>query len=616
MARLALLGNIILAVLAAIVMARWIARVSARHVLDLVHVANTISKCGDYSIRAIRRDGEDFGLLIDTFNHMITQVELSEQQLRSEIERAEAAKIAKSQFLATMSHEIRTPINGILGMTELLLDTELDELQVDYATTVVHSGEGLLTIVNDILDYSKSDAGRMELEKIPFELSEVLKCAIEPVRLSASEKGVELCCDVGDAVPAGFCGDPIRLRQVLINLVSNALKFTSVGEVVVRVSLGRVRDQIATVNFEVRDTGIGVPKNKQDRLFEPFTQVDAAHNRQFGGTGLGLTICKQIVEAMGGQMFVRSEVGKGSIFGFRVPLELVVLEDPLNRPTEHTVGMRILVAVQSETSRNIIARNLATGNSIVTVGRAIGLRRAIEDQAERFDILVAEDTLFSELLEMGGEMVNWIPEHRVILADIEDLAAAKRFARNPRTCVLGKPVQREGLLWCVNEVLRGRPREDDSGKKTRENSARAREILAPLMILVAEDNPVNARIVSSFLAKLGVTPEVVTDGAAAVEATRNRKFDLVFMDVQMPTMDGLEATREIRKREAKQRDEPVPIVAMTANVLAEDRRACEDAGCDDHLPKPLRFDVLEKFLLARFGRSRREDYQSMTSVAS
>jgi len=373
--------------------------------LDLAHAANAISTRKDYSIRAVRRSEDEIGLLVDTFNHMITQIELRDQQLKAEVKRAEAARVAKSQFLATMSHEIRTPINGVLGMTQLLLDTPLSSEQKEYGQTIHRSAEGLLSIINDILDFSKGEAGRYEVETIPFDPQKIVHECLDTVSIVAAEKRLELCLELDERVPSALQGDPARLRQVLLNLLSNALKFTARGEIVLRVALEEELENRARVRFEVQDTGIGIPQDRLDRLFQPFSQVDASRSRKYGGTGLGLAISRQIVEAMGGTLFVKTEEGVGSTFGFKLQLARVsevAAEESVPVPS----ALRVLIADPSPTSSAAVARMLGGDNYLETTSEGSSARMLLLEAANAqrpFDLVVADLRLAEDLVRVEGQ---------------------------------------------------------------------------------------------------------------------------------------------------------------------------------------------------------------------
>ncbi len=581
-----------------LVLSRKIHHRFSDQLLDLAHAANAISSRKDYSIRAVRRSDDEIGILVDTFNHMITQVQMRDQQLKAEVKRAEAARIAKSQFLATMSHEIRTPINGIIGMTELLLDTQISGEQEDFAQTIHKSAEGLLSIINDILDFSKGEAGRYEIEQIPFSLSKVVSECLDTVSIVAAEKQLELCCELDERSPPQLRGDPSRLRQVLLNLLSNALKFTPSGEIVLRVLLeDRQRDQ-ARIRFEVQDTGIGIPEDRIDRLFKSFSQVDASKSRKYGGTGLGLAISKQIVEAMGGTMFVKTEVGVGSTFGFKVQLPIETAadgseEDVLAPPS----GLHVLLADPNATSSAAIARMLREENTLeITADASAARAKLIESYgAKPFD-LVLIDLRLAEALDVpeAKRPKKATPVPIIVLAAVNQLGAAAAVKWAGSRSALAKPVKPRDLYWCIAETLRGPlPSEasaHDSPKRKQE------PLLNQARILVAEDHPVNQRITTRFLDKLGVQWQLVENGEEALRAVATTEFDLVLMDVQMPVMDGLEATLAIRKWETL-RGTHVPIIALTANVLEEHRKEAQQAGFDDYLAKPIKLEELRAHIL-------------------
>jgi len=594
--RLRFLGEIFLALtglstLITLALARRIHHRFSDQLLDLAHAANAISTRRDYSIRAVRRSDDEIGILVDTFNHMITQIELRDHQLKAEVQRAEAARIAKSQFLATMSHEIRTPINGVLGMTQLLLDTRLTEEQTEFAHTIHKSAEGLLSIINDILDFSKGEAGRYEIEAIPFSLSRMVHECLDTVSIVAAEKKLELCLALDERLPHGLIGDPTRLRQILLNLLSNALKFTPQGEIVLRVQHEESAGARVRVRFEVQDTGIGIPPDRIERLFQSFSQLDASRTRKYGGTGLGLAISKQIVEAMGGTMFVKTEEGKGSTFGFKLQLEVEgTLPEP--EPVAAPHSLRVLIADPSPTSAEALKKLLQEGNTIEIASDEPSARMLLMEasRADRyFDLLLVDQRLlgaFEALDVIGGERIERAP--MVVLSPVNRLSDAAAAGWPGRHCALVKPIKRADLLWCVAELLRGPVPSSSSDSTTR---APDPEPSRDLTVLVAEDHPVNQRITTRFLEKLGVAFVLVSDGAEALHAVKERDFDLVLMDVQMPVLDGLEATLAIRKLE-ELRGTHVPIVALTANVLEEHRREAHQAGFDDYLSKPVKLEEL------------------------
>jgi signal transduction histidine kinase/CheY-like chemotaxis protein len=558
----------------------------SKHLLDLAHAANAVSAHRDYSIRAVNRSDDEVGLLVDTFNRMLSQIEINDERMRSAVQQAEAAKVAKAKFLATMSHEIRTPINGILGMTQLLSDTDLSSEQEEFTKMVHQSAENLLAIINDILDFSKGEAAKYELEEIPFSISELIGDCLDTVSTVARKKELELCGHVETGVPEYVRGDPVRLRQVILNLLSNAVKFTREGEVALRVVVSADHGESAELRFEVRDTGIGVPKDRVERLFNSFTQVDASNNRRYGGTGLGLAISKQILTAMNGTMFVKTTEGKGSIFGFRLELSKEeVSEDEL---VQGPSGLRILVIEENQAMRESLAAMLE-GNDVKACPTGIaGRRTLLKDDGEKYDLIML-DVRQSEEFGLGlGEDLSFPDIPLVLLAPVDRLGSEAVMEWVGRTACLAKPLKKRELLWCLSEVLSNEPRMPKPARKRVEPEE---EHLGDIRVLVAEDHPVNQRITTSYLDKIGVKWELVENGEDAIIAVENTRFDVVLMDVQMPIMDGIEATRKIRELESKT-GKRVPIVAMTAAVLEEDRRECEDAGFDDYVPKPVKLSEL------------------------
>ena len=444
-----------------------------------------------------------------------------------------------------------------------------------------HSAESLLRIVNDILDFTKAEAGKLQLENIEFDLHEVVGNSLDTVSSAASEKGIELCCELQQA-PRFLRGDPTRLRQVLLNLLGNAVKFTESGEVVVTVA----EEDDGKLRFQVTDTGIGIPKDRIDRLFESFTQVDAANSRKYGGSGLGLAISKQIVEAMGGTMFVKTREGVGSSFGFRVELDVGEAEPDTETPAAK--GLRVLVADPNDTSREILT-NLLKGahvTSCTTGAEASGQLRQAAEGGEDFDVVMADLRLVGEISRPSEAD----PPMLVVMAPVSEVAAASDIEWPTSIASLAKPVRADHLSWCIEGLLRSSvsPAEETPKKRgTTEKLTRPDGDVYRL--LVAEDHAVNQKITTCFLDKLGIEWLLVENGQEAVEAVKLGEFDLVLMDIQMPVMDGLEATRIIREMEFALE---LPIVALTANVLEEDRNTYLANGFDGHLPKPLNLDQL------------------------
>lgn len=544
----------------------------------------------------------------EAMNSLKKKHALAQEQMLIELAQARdqalAASRLKSEFLANMSHEIRTPLNAVIGMSDLLSRTKLSYEQLQYVNIVNHAGEALLELINDILDFSKIEAGKLGLEIVDFDVMSVVEGTAEMLANKSREKNISLMTYISPDIPPVVSGDPSRIRQVLMNLVSNSVKFTDQGEVTVRATVSGFQDDDVLVRFSVNDTGIGIEENELDNLFEPFTQANQSIARQYGGTGLGLSISKRLVELMGGQMELTSQAHKGSTFWFTVPLKVI---QPVNQ--EDTEKFRLentrLLVIEGLSDANEIVESYAKSwrmrsssvkngsealTMLVSTPKSDPFHIAIVDGSMGQDLALQLSKSLKEIEDLGGLKL-------VLMSASEDQSLGQRALEAGYSAYLQKPIKQSQLFDCIANVLVGLPKkgtaatENTDNTKTRKGSGKS--------VLVVEDNPINQKVVLMMLKELGYAAHAVGNGKEALQAVTRTHYGLVLMDCQMPEMNGFEATAAIRKLDALT-GRHTPIVALTAHAMSQDREECLSSGMDDYLSKPVTAkrlgDVLSRWL--------------------
>jgi CheY-like chemotaxis protein/HPt (histidine-containing phosphotransfer) domain-containing protein len=610
-------------------------------IIALTKHMDTVSIEKDYSHRVEKGADDEIGKLAGGFNQMLAQIQTQSDQLErhketleeevvtrtadlsranSELEAvnaelesareaAEAASRAKSEFLAKMSHEIRTPMNGVLGMNELLLHTELSEVQNRYATIVRQSGETLLELINDILDFSKIEAGKLVLEEVELDLWILIDEAVGMFANEAYRKGLELVCHIEHDVPRRVIGDPVRLRQIVANLVSNAVKFTQEGEIVVSARSENEEGGMATLRFEVADTGVGISVDAQGSVFNDFCQEDGSISRKFGGTGLGLAICQQLSRAMGGEIGVQSEEGAGSTFWFTINVGKSLKSESEIQPESHRLlrGLHALAVDDNRTNREILAvqlQALGIRSESATDGyQALEKLRESLEAGDPFDLVISDMNMPGmdglELAQAIKSDPSIAGTRLVLLASVGSEHSSKALRDQGVLCCLTKPVSQTRLFQKLTEIML--PPDENGGTRpaasfpdgASHRDHYVRDGASGIQVLLAEDNVVNQEVARRMLAEIGCTVDIVETGTEVLKALEDSSYDLILMDCAMPELDGLETTRLIRRRERESQSRAIPIIAVTAYALEKNRKDCLLAGMNDYLPKPYRSHELQ-----------------------
>ena len=633
---LVMIAALISVVLAAMLSSR-LQKLLARPITELADTISEITEYQQYDRHVQKYDNDEIGQLYDCFNDMLMQIKERDDRLQQHRENLEAtvasrtnelktanrdlkenltelneakeaaldAAKAKSSFLANMSHEIRTPMNGVLGMLDLMKDTPLTKTQSDFLNTAYSSADSLLQIINDILDFSKIEAGKMTIEKIDISVRDIVEDVCTLLAGTAREKGLELSCYTDVDLPKTLKGDSVRLRQVITNLIGNAVKFTIKGEISVKVNLIKRSQTSAQIEFSVEDTGIGIAENILPTLFNEFTQADGSTTRKFGGTGLGLTISRQLVELMGGSISVVSAEGLGSTFTFTLDMEISQNQCIQKSQVLHALdGTKALVVDDNKTNREILRHYLTAWgldhSEASTVKEALQILRKAYNNNQPYELVFLD----MDMPEMDGLELSKVieedpdlqPIRRIMLSSTGFISQEEQQGAGISAC-LSKPFRQSRLLDTTMQVMHYHHASQQPEGITDQLEEETAVFSESIQILLVEDNVVNQKVAISMLKKIGLNHiHLAEDGREAVDMSRNQTYDLMLMDCQMPEMSGYEATGLIRQREREQQLPRIPIIAMTANAMAEDREKCLAAGMDDYLSKPVKIDNLRERL--------------------
>ncbi len=548
-------------------------------------------------LKRLRGATSQWGLIQNLLQESNRKLHETEEKLKEALVKAEEGTRAKSIFLANMSHEIRTPLNGIIGMADILKKTELNEEQQEYLNIILNSSDALLQIINDILDFSKIEAGKIELEYIRFNLEDVISNVANLLLSKAVEKNIEIVTYVDTKIPEFLKGDPTRIQQIILNLAGNAVKFTSKGEVYIGAELLSISDNQANIKVEVRDTGIGISLENQKKLFKSFTQADNSTTRKYGGTGLGLAISKRLVEQMGGNIGVESELGKGTTFFFNIKTGICD-EQPENKVKKQHSKQRILGVDDNPTNLKILSKYLEFGNFDFHLSQkaedVLPLLLQAEESGKPFDVLLLD----YQMPHMDGVQVAQAIkaekqlEHVkiVLLSSLAVREINQEGIRSLFNATITKPVKFQSLITVIDDVC-GLAEEKNKSKKGKEKTK-----ITAINVLVVDDNVINRKVAGVILSGMVKAPEMAEDGKQAVKMHRDKHYDLIFMDMVMPEMDGVTATKKIREF-----DKDVIIVAMTANALEDDVKLCLDSGMNDYISKPYKIQEITAIIEKYFG---------------